>query len=123
MPRKYLLLLKIIFPTVEDQSKGMKNRNKGSWWPLHHWTDSKIKVHALYCTIALLLKALIFRRVRQAGIHISTNRIISELDTIREVVNIYPRKRRQKTERKQAILTKTSEIQKKLTAILELKEK
>jgi len=107
---------------IEDVFKEMKNRNKGSWWPLHHWTDSKIKVHALYCTIALLLKTLIFRKVRLAGIHISTNRIISELDNIREVVNIYPRKRRQKTEVKQAVLTKTSEIQKKLMAILELKE-
>ena len=108
---------------IEDVFKEMKDRKKGSWWPLHHWTDSKIKVHALYCTIALLLKALIFRRIRQAGLHISTNRIISELETIREVITIFPRKRRQKTEVKQAVLTKTSEIQKKVMSILELKEK
>ena len=108
---------------IEDVFKEMKDRKKGSWWPLHHWTDSKIKVHALYCTIALLLKTLIFRRVRQARLHISTNRIISELETIREVITIFPRKRRQKIEVKQAVLTKTSEIQKNLMSILELKEK
>ncbi len=101
----------------------MKDRNTGSWWPLHHWTDSKIKVHALYCTIALLLRALIMRRVRQTEIDISLKRILTELDAIREVVNFYPRKRRQKIERKQAVLTKTSEIQQQLMKILKLNEK
>jgi hypothetical protein len=27
------------------------------------WTDSKIRVHGLYCTIALLRRALMYRRV------------------------------------------------------------
>lgn len=108
---------------IEDVFKEMKDRNTGSWWPLHHWTDSKIKVHALYCTIALLLRALVMRRVRQAGLNMSMRRILTELDVIREVVNIYPRKRRQKIERKQAVLTKTSEIQQQLMAILKLNEK
>ncbi len=53
----------------------------------------------------------------------SMRRILTELDVIREVVNIYPRKRRQKIERKQAVLTKTSEIQQQLMAILKLNEK
>jgi len=108
---------------IEDVFKEMKDRNTGSWWPLHHWTDSKIKVHALYCTIALLLRALILRRVRQTEINISLKRILTELDDIREVVNIYPRKRRQKIERKQVVLTKTSEIQQQLLNILKLNEK
>jgi len=107
---------------IEDVFKEMKNRNTGSWWPLHHWTDSKIKVHALYCTIALLLRALITRRVQQTDINISPKRILTELDAIREVVNFYPRKRRQKIERKQAVLTKTSEIQQQLMKILKLNE-
>ena len=53
---------------IEEVFKEMKDRNTGSWWPLFHWTDSKIKVHGLYCTIALLLRALAYRRVRQAGV-------------------------------------------------------
>ena len=107
---------------IEDVFKEMKDRNTGSWWPLHHWTDSKIKVHALYCTIALLLRALIMRRVRQTEIDISLKRILTELDAIREVVNFYPRKRRQKIVRKLAVLTKTSEIQQQLMKILKLNE-
>jgi len=107
---------------IEEVFKEMKDRNTGSWWPLFHWTDSKIRVHGLYCTIALLLRALAYRRVRQAGVMLSMKRMLSELNDIREVVNFYPRKRRQKVERKQTILTKTSEVQQKLISILGLQE-
>lgn len=107
---------------IEEVFKEMKDRNTGSWWPLFHWTDSKIKVHGLYCTIALLVRALAFRRVRQAGVQLSMKRMLSELNAIREVVNIYPRKRRQKVERKQTVLTKTSELQQKLISLLGLQK-
>jgi len=46
-------------------------------------------------------------------------RMLSELDDIREMVNVYPRKRRQKVKRQQTLLTKTSEIQQKLISIFE----
>jgi transposase len=105
---------------IEEVFQEMKDRNTGSWWPLFHWTDSKIEVHGLYCTIALLLRAMAYRRVRQAAIRLSMKRMISELNDIREVVNFYPRKRRQKAERKQTILTKTSELQHKLISTLGL---
>jgi len=107
---------------IEEVFKEMKDRSTGSWWPLFHWTDSKIKVHALYCTIALLIRALAFRRVRQAGVQLSMKRMLSELNGIREVVNIYPRKRRKKVERKQTVLTKTSELQQKLISLLGLEK-
>jgi transposase len=106
---------------IEDVFKEMKDRNTGSWWPMHHWTDSKIKVHGLYCTIALLIRALMFRRIRKAGFHISMKRVLRELDAIREVVTIYPRKRQQKTERKQTVLSKISDVQKQIMSILLLK--
>jgi transposase len=107
---------------IEDVFKQMKDRHTGSWWPLHHWTNSKIKIHALYCTIALLLRALIFRRVRKNGLNISLKRMLKELNGIREVVNVYSKKRRQKSERRQTVLTKLSEIQKKIITILSLKK-
>lgn len=106
---------------IEGIFKDMKDRRIGSWWPLLHWTDSKIRVHALYCSTAMLLRALPFRKVKKAGLSLSMTRFLSELDAIREVVNIYPRKRRQKTQRKQSVLTKLSELQERIMAILELK--
>jgi transposase len=96
---------------IEDVFKEMKDRNTGSWWPLHHWTDSKIKVHGLYCTIALLLRALMYRRIRQKGINLSMKRAMAELDAIREVINIYQAKPGQKKQPKQTVLTKTSLLQ------------
>jgi len=107
---------------IEDVFKEMKDRMTGSWWPMNHWTDSNIRVHGLYCTIALLLRALLLRRVTQAGLHLSMKRVLSELDAIREVVNIYPRKRNQKQEHKQTVLTKTSELQQSLMSILAIKK-
>jgi len=105
---------------IEDVFKQMKDRCRGNWWPLNHWTDSKIQVHGLYCTIALLLRAQLMRRVRQAGLQLPIQRVFSELDAIREVVNVFPRKRRQKTQRRQTVMTKTSETQRKLISILGL---
>jgi transposase len=105
---------------IEDVFKEMKDRNTGNWWPLNYWTDSKIRVHGLYCTLALLLRALMFRRLRKAGLELSLKRMLSELNSISEVVTIYPRKRRQKSGRKQTTLTRTSELQQKLLSILGL---
>jgi len=105
---------------IEDVFKEMKDRTTGSWWPLNHWTDSKIRVHGLYCTLAVLLRALMFRRLKKAGLELSLKRALSELASICEVVTIYPRKRRQKSGRKQTTLTRTSEHQQQLLSILGL---
>lgn len=107
---------------IENVFKESKDRRTGTWWPMHHWTDSKIRVHGLYCTIALMLRAVALRRVEQAGLILSMGRFLSELDTIREVINIYPRKRGQKEHRKQAVLTKPSEIQARLLEALSLEQ-
>jgi len=108
---------------IEGVFKEMKGQDTGTWWPLNHWTDSKIRVHALYCTIALLLRALLYRRVRQAGLEISLPRMLSELDGIREVVTIFPRQRRRKIERRHTVLTKTSDLQQRLLSTLEMEAK
>lgn len=107
---------------IEAVFKEMKDRTTGSWWPMHHWTDSKIKVHGLYCTIALLIRALMLRKIRQKGLRLSGKRVLRELNGIREVINIYPKKRRQKTERRQTVLSKISDVQRQLMSILKLDE-
>jgi len=107
---------------IEDVFKEMKDRSTGNWWPMLHWTDSKIKVHGLYCTISVLIRSLVARRVRQAGLRISMKRLLQELKGIREVINIYPRKRGKKTEKKQSVLSKLSDIQGQLMSILQLNQ-
>lgn len=105
---------------IEDVFKEIKDRSIGSWWPMHHWTDSKIRVHGLYCTVAILLRGLALRRVHRARINISMKRLLAELDGIREVINVYPRKRSQRTARQQTVLTKTNELQDRLLSVLGL---
>lgn len=101
---------------IEHVFRKMKNRSTGIWWPMNHWTDQKIQVHGLYCTIATMLRALIFRRVKKAGINISYQRLLHELCTIREVVNIYKTKR--KGQKTTTVLTKLNEIQLKFLKVL-----
>lgn len=105
---------------IENVFKEMKNRNDGTWWPLHHWTNSKILVHGLYCTIAILLRSLIFRRVTFAGVKISLTRLLSELRAIREVINVYTPKPGRKQPRRQTTLSKVSQLQEQLISILQL---
>jgi len=104
---------------VEHLFREMKNRERPNWWPLHHWTDHKIRIHTFHCTLALLLRALIHRRVRQAGMNISIGRLYKELNNLREVVNIYPAVRRKK-ERRKTVLSKRSELQQRLMQVLGL---
>lgn len=103
---------------IENIFKEMKDRDIGNWWPLYHWTDQKIQAHGFYCTIALLLRALAYRRIQQAGIHISMKRMLSELEDVKEVLMVYPPKRRAKKQRYQTVLSKTSELQRSLLAVL-----
>lgn len=105
---------------IEHVFREMKDRTIGTWWPLNHWTDQKTRVHGLYCTIAVLLRALIRRRAELAGMPMPMNRLLAELTDIREVVNVYPRKRRAKQARHQTVLTKMNEVQERLAKLLGL---
>lgn len=106
---------------IENIFNEMKDRDIGSWWPMYHWTEQKIHVHAFYCTIAVLLRALISRRVKKAGLHISMKRMLAELDAVKEVIIVYPRRRNTKKERQHTVLSKTSELQDSLLSILAVK--
>jgi transposase len=105
---------------IESVFRVIKDRRVGTWWPLNHWTDRKIRVHALYCTIGFLVRGLIHRRLQRAGIHISLPRLVTELEGIREVVNIYPRKRAKSGTTSQTVLSKMSDLQRRLLSTLKI---
>jgi transposase len=105
---------------IEEIFHEMKDRRIGTWWPLRHWTDSKIQVHGLYCTIAVLLRALLWRRARQAGLRLSMAGLLQKLGQIQQVINVYPAKRAGQPVTEQSVLTKRDEIQEKLIEILGL---
>ncbi len=105
---------------IEDVFKEMKDRRIGSWWPMYHWTDSKIRVHGLYCTIAMLLRGLLLRRIRRAGIDISMKRLLRELRRHPRGDQRVPAKTRPARARQQTVLSKTNELQDRLLSILAL---
>jgi transposase len=104
---------------IEEVFHEMKDRHIGAWWPLHHWTDSKIHIHGLYCTIAVLLRALLWRRASQAGLRLSMSSLLEKLSRIQQVINVYPAKRASKAA-ELPVLTQRDQIQEKLIEILGL---
>jgi transposase len=105
---------------IEAVFREMKDRTTGSWWPLNHWTDSKLRVHGLYCSMAQLLRSVMWRRVCQAGLKISLRRLLSELDGIREVINLYPQRRKTQPLPQRTVLTRMSRTQQRLVEVLGL---
>jgi transposase len=105
---------------IEEIFHEMKDRHIGAWWPLHHWTDSKIQVHGLYCTIAVLLRSLLWQRARQAGLRLSMSGLLETLGQLRQVINVYPAKRAGQPKPQQVVLTQRDETQTRLIEILGL---
>ena len=106
---------------IEAVFQQMKDRDLGCWWPMFHWTDSKIQVHGLYCTVALLLRAIVWRQVREAGLEWSLAELWTQLETIQEVINVYPAERGQKQLPRQRVLSKLSARQEALVEALGLR--
>ena len=75
---------------IEQTFKNMKNLRFLRWQPAYHWTDQKLRVHAWYCVLALLVSSLAHKEVRQAGIGISLPSLLKELSSIRQVALLYP---------------------------------
>jgi len=79
----------------ENGFRQMKDREFASFSPAFHWTDQKLRVHAFYCTLALMIVSLIERQIRQAGIEqdelpLGSKLAMRLLTEINEVTLIYP---------------------------------
>jgi transposase len=75
---------------VEDAFRSMKDPHFLGWEPMFHWTDSKIRVHALYCVLALVLGSLLQRRAANNGLSLSMHALLKTLSEIQEVTNLFP---------------------------------
>jgi transposase len=75
---------------VEAAFRHMKDPRFLTFRPTRHWTDQKLRVHAFYCVLALMILSLLRRKLAQAGIKMSIARLVERLAEIRETVTIYP---------------------------------
>ena len=64
---------------IEECFKILNNSHLLSIQPFHHWTDQMIKAHMAACILGLELIQLIKRKLRDAGIKISVEKVFASL--------------------------------------------
>ena len=74
---------------VEADFRQMKDPKVVSFSPMFHFTDHKIRVHAFYCVLALIVARLMVRHADHNGIHISVRELLETLAGIQETVLLY----------------------------------
>jgi len=92
----------------EENFRFLKDRHYLHFEPLYHWTDQKIKVHALMCVLSLLLVKLLLYRASKAKIEMSLPLLLMELGDIKEIVWLYP------NQQLQTMVTTLSTVQRNL---------
>jgi transposase len=74
---------------VEAGFRQLKDPKVVSFSPMFHWTDHKIRVHVLYCVLALGVAHLLRRQAAQAGLAMSVRELLDTLAGIQETVLLY----------------------------------
>lgn len=107
---------------VEDAFKQMKNPHWVSFSPAFHWTDQKLRVHAFYCVLALMLSSLLQRKAAQADIRLTIPALYEQLSDIEEIVNLYPPESKSKRGhlRAEYILSDRTPLQEKLCKVFDI---
>jgi len=100
---------------VEDLFRISKSRRPGLWWPAHHWTDSKLLVHALYCFLALLLIRIVLLRLQDRHLAIGVGLLTERLRGIEEALVVYANGAAQR------VITERSPEQEELFVALDLR--
>ncbi|MHB8293917.1 MAG: IS1634 family transposase [Acidimicrobiales bacterium] len=91
--------------SVEGDFRQMKDVKVVSFSPMFHFTEPKIRVHVLYCVLALMVARLMVREAEHAGVHMSVRELLGTLEGIQETLLLYqgergrPRARRMLTEK------------------------
>lgn len=76
---------------VEDVFRITKSDRWVKMDPAFHWTDSKIRVHALTCMLALLIVRVAHKRAREKGFTHGAERMLELLSGIRSAIMFYPK--------------------------------
>jgi transposase len=75
---------------IEDAFRRMKDTKYLSFRPIHHFTDSNIRVHAFYCVLALLLASLMNKKLEQMGHPMSIHKMLDRFQELRQVITVFP---------------------------------
>lgn len=100
---------------VEEAFRLTKSDSWCKWDPAFHWTDSKIRVHALTCMISLLLVKIAHKRAREKGFTHGAERMMELLSGVKTAMVFYP-----KSPKPARMLCSISDEQKKLLTALNI---
>src|SRR5918995_380184 len=75
---------------VEADFRRLKDPRYLTFRPTNHWTDQKLRVHAFYCVLALMMLNLIRRKLAKAGTALSVVKMMHSLADLNEVTLLYP---------------------------------
>lgn len=105
---------------VEADFRRLKDPHYLTFRPTFHWTDQKLRVHAFYCVLALMMLSLLRRQLAQAGIPLSVVKMMDLLADIREVTLLYPPPPGSKKPFARTVLSDMDPTQRKIVAVLGL---
>jgi len=105
---------------VEADFRRLKDPHYLTFRPTFHWTDQKLRVHAFYCVLALMLLNLLRRQLAQAGLPLSVVKMMDLLTAIHEVTLLYPAPPGSKKPLARTVLSDLDPTQRKLVDVLGL---
>lgn len=89
---------------------------------MHHWTDSKIRVHAFYCMLGISLLQYIHKQTQTVWPGLSMEQLLEELSQIQQFVLLYPPQGEKGPHRTATVLSKQSLPQQSLADLFGLNE-
>jgi len=107
---------------IETVFRGLKDGDWLGWGPMHHWTDSKIRIHAFYCMLGISLLQSIHKQSQAVWPGLSMEQLLDELSQIQQFVLLYPAQGEKGPPRTATVLSKQTLPQQSLADSLGLDE-
>ena len=107
---------------VEQVFRGMKQGGWVGWGPMHHWTDSKIRVHAFYCLLGLSLLQYVRHQAEEAWPGLSVEELKRQLEGIQQIELLYRQEGEKGPGRTVTIASQQTLVQRELSKVLQLEK-
>lgn len=107
---------------IEQVFRGLKGGDWLGWGPMHHWTDSKIRIHAFYCMLGVSLLQYVHRQSQAIWAGLSVEQLLEELSQVQQFHLLYPPQGDKGPNRVATILSKQTLAQQALASGLGLDE-
>lgn len=103
---------------IESRFRLMNDWDYMHFNPMFHWTDQKIRVHAWYCVLALVLQSVLSKILAAHGLRLPPERLIETLESLQEAALVYPAPHA--PPKTCSLLSRLTATQKKIVEILAL---